>query len=129
MIREYYRPIPTVNENEKFVFRNQQMKDLWDEELTGQLSDGMWENSWKGDHFNDYHYWCSLKTEIGPETKVITDRPKRFRCFISYNSTFLLDCIGDRMLKIVQKTEPDATMKTVRAYNTEIANAVRKVKC
>ena len=115
-------------ESEKFVFRKQAIMDLWKEELTGQLSDGMWENSWRGRHFNDYNYWGGLKTELGPVTKVETPRIGHFRCFISFNSKFLLDCVGDRMLEIVRKTEPNATMKTVRAYNKEIANAIRRVK-
>jgi hypothetical protein len=128
MRRNYIPPRPHATEDEKFVFRKQAIKDLWDKELTGQLSDGMWENSWKGIHFNDYSYWGSLKTELGNTTKVVTDRPRWYKCFVGYNSEFLLECVGDRMLEIVRKTEPEATMKTVRAYNKEIANAVRQVK-
>jgi hypothetical protein len=125
----YSAPHPHARDGEKFVFRKQAILDLWKEELTGQLSDGMWENSWKGRHFNDYSYWGSLPVEVGTATKVVTDRPRWYKCFVSYNSKFLLDCVGDRMLSIVQKTEPDATMKTVRAYNNEIAAAIRLVKC
>jgi len=121
-------PYIKTYENEKFIFRNQAMKDLWDKELTGQLSDGMWENSWRGRHSEDWSYWGSLKTEVGNITKVITDRPWHFRCFTGYNSKILLDCVGDRMLKIVRETEPNATMTTVRKYNIEIAKAVREVK-
>jgi hypothetical protein len=129
MYRQRYVQPTKPQEGEKFTFRKQAIMDLWKEELTGQLSDGMWENSWKGYHFEDYNYWGSLPTELNTMTKVVTNHIGRYRCFIGFNSKFLLDCVGDRMLEIVRKTEPEATMKTVRAYNKEIAAAIRLVKC
>jgi hypothetical protein len=128
MRQRCFPPPPHANETEKFVFRKQAMLDLWSKELTGQLSDGMWENSWRGSHFEDYCYWGSLKTEVGTTTKVVTDRRGWFRCFTGFNSSYLLSCVGDRMLKIVQESEPEATMKDVKRYNIEIANAIKQVK-
>jgi hypothetical protein len=120
----YVRPIPYPKPRETavFKFRKQALKDLWDHELTGQLSDGMWENSWRGDHFNDYAYWGALKTEVGCTTEII-DRDPWIKCFTGF--TRLIEYVGDRMLETVRKTEPEATMADVRKYLNEISKALR----
>jgi len=64
-----------------------------------------------------------LPTELGSVTKCIA--PIGVKCFTGFNSKFLLDCVGDRMLEIVKKYEPEATMQTVKMYNLEIAKAIR----
>ena len=120
-----YRWMPKPSENTKFIFRNQAMKDLWNEELSGQLSDGKWENSWRGTHSNDYAYYNMLPTEVGLKTELINFN-HNVKKITGYNSTDLVECVGDRMLKIVQKSEPDATMKTLRKYLREISQAVRE---
>ena len=124
-MREYcYPPMPEVKEGEKFIFRNQALMNLWKEELTGQLSDGKWENSWHGRHMQDWAYWVDLPTEIGPETKLIKTS-YNIQCHTGFNSKDLVECVGNRMLEIVRKTEPNATEKIMRSYLAEISKAIR----
>jgi hypothetical protein len=115
-----YRPKP--DENSKFIFRKKSLKDLWDKEISGQLSDGMWENSWRGQHFNDYTWWNSLKTEVGSSTKLVG---REWNIQAKTGFSRLIEYVGDEMLEIVRKTEPDATMATVRKYLNEISKAIR----
>lgn len=69
---------------------------IFDEELTGQFSDGMWENSRPYDHWK---FWCNLKVAVGTENKVTTDCA--WKCGKkNYNISSLFPIIGDRMLKI-----------------------------
>jgi len=65
---------------------------LWDWEITGQLSDGAWENSKPDDH---YKFWCNLLPRLGiPEVK------SRGRCKKDgYNLTGLIEYVGDRMVQ------------------------------
>ncbi len=70
---------------------------LWHGELTGQFSDGMWENSRPMDH---YKFWCGLKTCITSlDPHVITS--SAWMCTKrKYNLSSLIACVGERMVKI-----------------------------
>lgn len=80
-----------INEG-KIVFSSLSQKNLWDEEITGQLSDGQWENSRPSDH---WEAWANATSSVGSKTG-IDFVPKRS----NYNLTNreLLDIIGGRML-------------------------------
>jgi hypothetical protein len=41
---------------------------LWHSEVSGQISDGTWENSVPHDH---YKFWCHVKTEVGDKSGVV----------------------------------------------------------
>lgn len=43
---------------------------LWNNEVCGQISDGMWENASPRDH---YKFWCRLTVTVGPEAKLDAD--------------------------------------------------------
>jgi len=45
------------------AFRNADQRVLWDCELTGQISDGQWENSLPQDH---WEAWCAAATIVDP---------------------------------------------------------------
>lgn len=71
---------------------------LFDHELQGQFSDGMWENSGPRDHWK---FWCNLEVKKGPEPKVLTDRPWECRK-VGYNIASLYEIVGDRMVRLGQ---------------------------
>ena len=77
----------------KITFRNKVQAVLWKHEITGQISDGRWENSGPRDHYED---WCNAEVEVGPDVG-IDFYPRRD----SYGLTDakLLDIIGERMLR------------------------------
>lgn len=63
---------------------------LWNFEITGQLSDGMWENSKPYDHWKA---WNNIEVKLGkPCTNVYARKD-------NYNLVSLLPIIGERMLK------------------------------
>jgi hypothetical protein len=65
---------------------------LWDWEITGQLSDGAWENSKPDDH---YKFWCELESRIGQPEVQSSGWPKK----LGYNLAGLIEYVGDRMVK------------------------------
>lgn len=77
--------------------RNLAQKVLWEEELTGQLSDGRWENSRPMDHWMP---WCDATVVIDPEN-VGRDFWVR-RDGYCFTEKDLLSIIGDRMLEAVR---------------------------
>ena len=66
---------------------------LWTNELSGQLSDGMWENTRPLDHWK---FWCRLYVNVGP-AKLVTENRHACRK-TSYNFNALIELLGDRML-------------------------------
>jgi hypothetical protein len=80
------------------TFGSNIQKALWDNEITGQLSDGYWENAKPGDH---WIFWCNLNSAVGkPGVDKGSDYPLR----VNYNlvNPDLLDIIGDRMIAIAK---------------------------
>jgi hypothetical protein len=75
---------------------------LWKEEITGQLSDGMWENARPHEH---WRFWSDLEAVHSPDRcEVVTDRP--WACTkASYKLTALVPIVGDRMLAVGQKAQ------------------------
>lgn len=80
------------------TFRNLVQKNLFDIELSGQISDGHWENARPMDHWKD---WCNTNTEVGE--KVGRDFYTQKDNY-NLSDKFLLDCVGDRMLNICKMT-------------------------
>lgn len=99
------------------TFRNQQLLDLWVNEMSGQISDGMWENS-----RNTEWLWRNVLLRLGEETKVETIGLVGRRSF-GMNSE-LWSCVGDRILdENGFETEKDAK----KAW-AEIAAAIRNAE-
>lgn len=66
---------------------------LWEWEISGQISDGAWENSTP---FNHWEFWHDLKIELGiPEVKFHSGRILKD----GYNLAGLIQYVGDRMVK------------------------------
>jgi hypothetical protein len=106
----------------RFTFRNQALKDLWNEEFTGQISDGMWENT----RNTGWEFWGDIPTSVGSKTQITGPVPGMIKQTFGFNQ--LMKYVGDRMLEIVQQTEPDATMGTVILYTKEIMKALQAAK-
>ena len=102
-----------------FYFRTQALKDLWDNELSGQISDGMWENT----NNTGWAFWCTIRTEIGEKTYIDGKVPFNIKRNFAFDKLFKY--IGDRIMKIINKYEPDTTEKQVRSYMKEISNAMK----
>ena len=99
------------------TFRNQQLLDLWVNEMSGQISDGYWENS-----RNTEWLWRNVLLRLGEETKVESIATTGRRSFGM--SPELWSCVGDRILdENGFETEKDAK----RAW-AEIAAAIRNAE-
>ncbi|KKS89331.1 MAG: hypothetical protein UV64_C0007G0034 [Parcubacteria group bacterium GW2011_GWC1_43_11b] len=98
-----------------FTFRKQAMVDLWNEELLGQISDGMWENSRSAGADGGWKHYTNATQG---ENKVVGYIPR------SFQFSELIPFVGDRMLLKVQKSEPGATMEDVQKYCQEISSVL-----
>lgn len=77
-------------------FRTQDQVNLWNNEITGQLSDGHWENAIPNDHWK---VWCDAEAVVDTEKQGVNFWPKK-----KYNllATELLEVIGNRMIGYVK---------------------------
>ena len=100
--------------NFKLVFENEILKNLWEEELTGQISDGMWENTAN----SAWQFWCSVETEVGNKNEFITSQNyfSEFPYNIKTNFGFtrLIPYVGDRMVDMGKKYDPEYNEKKLR---------------
>lgn len=80
--------------------RNAAQKILWDDELSGQISDGAWENAMPLDHWKP---WCRAEVVVDP-ANVGRNFYVRKDSYL-FTSTSLLEIIGERMIEnVVAKT-------------------------
>ena len=112
------------------TFRNQQLLDLWVNEMSGQISDGMWENS-----RNTEWLWRDVLLRLGEETKVETIGIIGRRSFGMTSE--LWSVIGDRIMdENGFETEKDAkkawaeiaaAIRTAE-YSREVYNVIEEAK-
>jgi len=101
------------NESENkgtIYFRNFTQKCLWDNELSGQVSDGHWENS----RNSNWEFWCSLNTavdEANPRVEARTSGKVEF----GLANSMLLDIVGDRMLAMAKMSKVTTDENVVKA--------------
>lgn len=86
-------------------FRNMAQKVLWDFELSGQLSDGRWENSRPYDHWEYWHR--DVATVVDPD-HVGRDFYVR-RDGYCFTEKDLLEVVGARMLNAVRNATANAS--------------------
>ncbi len=85
---------------DKIVFANNIQKALWENELRGQISDGVWENSRPYGH---YKVWCNAKVEVA---KAGEPTGRNFWAEKdNYNLLAPVEYVGDRMLIIAALAE------------------------
>ena len=71
---------------------------LWEHELTGQFSDGMWENSGPRDH---WMFWCRLEVKLEPSGAPRVETDYAYKCTkTGYNIASLYECVGRRMVNL-----------------------------
>lgn len=90
---------------------NFEQKALLDLELTGQISDGHWENAKPFDHWMP---WCHLDTIVDPSNTGIDFWPKRSYDFAAYD---LLKVVRTRMILYV---------RLARHFGIELAKDLEK---
>lgn len=113
-INEFKKRLIKESKNETtrtIYFRNFTQKMLWDFEISGQISDGYWENS----PGTSYRFWTGLGTSVDSSNpRVEADIvPQR----INYNlsNKELLDNVGDRMLAIGKMSKITKDTKIIYA--------------
>jgi hypothetical protein len=84
---------------------------LWVNELSGQISDGMWENSRPYDHWK---FWCRLDVRFGEVASF--NRGGEWVGKYNYNFANLYKYVGDRMLAIgrMAKAGADPNDRSIR---------------
>lgn len=97
------------------TFRTQQLYDLWVNEMSGQISDGMWENSNRTEWI-----WRNVYVQLGDVTKVEVTSTWDIRRKSFGMTKELWDVVGDRILD----ENGFATEKEARAAWREIAQAI-----
>lgn len=88
------------------TFRNFTQKCLWDNEISGQLSDGKWENSGV-----DRIFWTA-ETKVG--TPGVTFKTWK-RANFNFASSELIDIVGDRMLMTAKASKVTTNEKIIGA--------------
>ncbi len=88
---------------------------LWNAELLGQLSDGMWENSSPAAH---WRFWHAMHVVAGSPASIVlnSSRDISLQCRkSSYNFAGLYEIVGDRMLAYGRMAKSGAD-----PWNTEL---------
>jgi len=68
---------------------------IWEGEIVGQLSDGMWENAAPFDHWK---FWHNLNVKVDATVKPHVEGNSTWADKTGYNIAGLYECVGDRML-------------------------------
>lgn len=76
------------------TFKTPVQAALFKHELSGQISDGLWENTPN----TGWVDWCSADVLVGDNVGVKGFYPEKNN--FNFVSSMLLECVGDRMLKI-----------------------------
>lgn len=79
------------------TFKTVSAQALWEHEITGQLSDGMWENSLPHDH---WQFWQMLQATTGAANTIVMDEGERvpYRQKTGYNIAGLYGYVKERMI-------------------------------
>lgn len=96
--------------------RNAAQKVLWEEELLGQISDGMWENVGPRDHYRD---WMDVTVIVAPTGHV----GRNFHADkdnYNFANTEFISIVGDRMLTAVQAHLGASNHYTMRDLRTDL---------
>ena len=108
--------------NDRIInFENLVQAALYNEELRGQISDGLWENSRPNGH------WKQMSAATAMVALPLG--PIGFYAKKSYNfaNKVLLDCVGDRMLDICKTatSNPNYTMKQMKKELRRMSDIIR----
>lgn len=93
-------------------FSNQVQVALFKNELSGQISDGMWENTRPYEHWK---VWGRAECRVNPLNVGVNFYPRKNN--YNFASPELLDCVGGRMLNIANMTENGIDSKDSRDFD------------
>jgi len=93
------------------TLKNYVQKVLFDVEISGQLSDGQWENAYPYDHWKP---WCNAEIVVGENIGRNFYTPKDN---YGLTSTQLLDVIGERMVAQANMAEKGIDIELIREFN------------
>lgn len=93
------------------AFRTHDQKVLWDHEISGQLSDGYWENATPRGH---WEVWCRAETVVDPDNVGRNFRAARGNYNLAVKD--LLNIVSGRMI---------VTVQIAQAFGAEHVDTVR----
>lgn len=97
---------------------------LWNNELTGQISDGMWENTYPYDH---WEFWCKTKAVYHPtDNNLVTNESYKIRKN-NYGFIRLIPYVGYRMLEDGRKINSSYTLKNLKDDMKLIKQAMHNI--
>lgn len=108
-----------MEHKEKIHVANLAQKVLLDHELTGQISDGHWENSRPQEH---YRSWCRAEVTVNPTNTGINFYAMRVYDFLSEE---LLKVVRTRMIlyvRLAQKLDNKKDIELAEHFFTTISN-------
>lgn len=108
-INEYYDRYRNVKGT--IYFRNFTQKILWDTEMSGQISDGYWENS-SGD---SWAFWTTLNTDVDAKNPRVEANMAPSRTNFNLSSKELLEIVGDRMIAMAKMSKITKDEKLIDA--------------
>lgn len=118
-IEDHNKWVDKTNIDTIITFRTQQLFDLWINEMSGQISDGMWENARHTEWL-----WRNVLLRLGDETKVEVAWMGRVGRKTFGMTGELWDIIGDR---IMDENGFETEKEAKRAWK-EIALAIANVQ-
>jgi hypothetical protein len=84
-------------DNRNIYFRTVSQATLFEHEISGQISDGAWENSGPHDH---WQFWCNLNVKVDPSNPRVESNEWCRRNTYGINRKDLLEIVGMRMLSM-----------------------------
>ena len=94
-------------------FQNILQAALYENELTGQISDGYWENSTPRDH---YHRPCAAAIVIDSKNPRV-ESDYLFKRRYNFANKELVDCVGERMKNIVMLAKAGYDNSVIRDFD------------
>ena len=105
----------------RLIFTKKTQVALFNEELIGQISDGMWENT----RNTDWLWMGDVKAEVGEVASIITSAN---RGKVNYRFTALIEYVGDRMMEICKAIDPNYSEKDLKADLSAISKVIKSVQ-
>lgn len=110
-----------IKNNVKIVFSNKVLYDLFNCEISGQLSDGHWENR------KNMEYWWIPETEFHPtgESRIEVKKGHNFIAsfytthHVNLNASTLIDAVGDRMMAYIAASTVDIEYDVITREGVE----------
>ena len=93
-------------------FRNVIQAALFSCELSGQISDGQWENTKPYDHWK---VWCDANVNVNPSNVGVNFWAQKNN--YNFATKDLLDVVGERMLNIANMAENNIPLEAINDFN------------